>query len=684
MQSTDFTLGRWIVRPSRNLLESPEENVVLEPRLMRLLVLLAAAPGEVVPKEALLAEVWNGTAASDESLARAMSSLRRTLGDDPAKPRYIETIRKKGYRLVAEVGAPDQPRRLRTRGGIVAAAVAIVIGIGAVLLFFREAADLPQAGAYLTAQPVTRKPGRERDPDVSADGRYVVYWAETDGAEQVFLHGIGRGAADRQLTRRGDNRSPVFTRSGEAVLFLRSTDERCTIIELTLVDGAERIVGDCRGNGYADLTVSPDDRLLAFNARRDGGSVHAIEVIDIESGDRRAVTSPPDGIWGDFDPAFGVDGDALVFARSASEGMQDLYVVDLATGAERQLTDAARNIFGIAVLGERILYATNVDGRYHIRTIGFDGQGQRRLPIDASGIVNPAVAADGSRLVFERIDRAVSLRRIETGDPGAEREILAFNADLLHPDVSPDGSTLVFSSNRGGHYEIWASDDSGGELRRLTDFGGGFTAHPRFSPDGATIAFDARPESNARLYLMSADGGDLEPVTPEGFDAYAPTWSADGSALYYASTEGGTLELWRVGLDDARREAVTTHGAVFGRVDNGALYHIRPGEHGIWRLDLEDAAAVPERVIDEPGFADWGNWTLGDGFIDYYDREAGALRRYRLDDGRTYDVAALAGTLPTADPGLAFDPVRGRIFAGIRSRLDSDLDRVDTPLGLLP
>jgi len=64
MDSTDFTLGRWTIRPARNLLESVEENVVLEPRLMRLLAMLAERPGEVVPKEALLEDIWNGTAAS--------------------------------------------------------------------------------------------------------------------------------------------------------------------------------------------------------------------------------------------------------------------------------------------------------------------------------------------------------------------------------------------------------------------------------------------------------------------------------------------------------------------------------------------------------------------------------------------------------------------------------------------
>jgi len=590
---------------------------------------------------------------------------------------------------VAEVGTPARGRPITAPRGIGLAVVAIIVGIVATLAILREAARIPQQSTLLVAEPVTRRPGRERDPDVSSDGRYVVYVAETEDANsgdgcQIFLHGIRRGAADRHLTRRHDNRSPVFTHSGESVLFMRLNEGACTVIELTLVDGAECIVGDCSGNDYSDLSVSPDDRYVAFNARRGVGGVHAIQVLEIAGGTRRTVSSPPPGIWGDFDPAFAIDGDTLVFARSVSEGMQDVHAVDLETGAERRLTDVARNVFGIAVLGERVLYATNVDGRYHVRTICIDGSGLRRLPIDASGIVNPAVAEDGSRLVFERIDRAVSLRRIDLGGTFAQRELLSFNADLLHPDASPDGDSLVFSSNRSGHYEIWLSDASAGDLRRLTDFAGGFTAHPRYSPDGSRIAFDARPAKNARVYVMAADGSNPRAVTPPRINAFAPTWAEDGNAIYYVSHESGSSELWRLTLGDGRREAVTTDGAVFGRVVGGRLYHVRPGVHGIWRLDLNDPAADPERIVAGLAFADWGNWTVGGDHLDYYEREQGMLRRYRLADGSTVDLATIEGTLPTADPGLAFDARRARVYAGLRTRLDSDIDRVDNPLGLLP
>lgn len=70
---------------------------------MALLVCLASRPGQVVSKETLIAEVWEGAFTSDETLTTAIYELRKALDDSARQPRFVETIRKGGYRLVAEV-----------------------------------------------------------------------------------------------------------------------------------------------------------------------------------------------------------------------------------------------------------------------------------------------------------------------------------------------------------------------------------------------------------------------------------------------------------------------------------------------------------------------------------------------------------------------------------------------------
>jgi TolB-like protein/DNA-binding winged helix-turn-helix (wHTH) protein/Flp pilus assembly protein TadD len=113
----DYRIGEWSVQPSLNRLDRDGVSVDLEPKLMDLLVCLAEHAGEVVSKETLLDRVWRVEHVSDGTLSHAVAELRRALGDDARRPEYIETIRKRGYRMVAAV-APDSTPVMATEAGL--------------------------------------------------------------------------------------------------------------------------------------------------------------------------------------------------------------------------------------------------------------------------------------------------------------------------------------------------------------------------------------------------------------------------------------------------------------------------------------------------------------------------------------------------------------------------------------
>jgi len=133
-----FTIGDWLVRPSQNLLERDGERTHLRPKLMDVLVVLAAGDGEVVAGEAIQGAVWGKRFLARSALSGAVCELREVLGDDPLAPRYIETVAKRGYRLVAPVGpvAPDESltgrppsRRLALRPRAVAVSLVTVFAV---------------------------------------------------------------------------------------------------------------------------------------------------------------------------------------------------------------------------------------------------------------------------------------------------------------------------------------------------------------------------------------------------------------------------------------------------------------------------------------------------------------------------------------------------------------------------
>lgn len=99
----DFHLGDFRVEPRLNAVSRNGTTVRLQPKIMQVLLCLAQHAGEPVSKEELLRSVWTDTFVTDDVLTRAISELRRVFEDDAQEPHVIQTIPKRGYRLVVPV-----------------------------------------------------------------------------------------------------------------------------------------------------------------------------------------------------------------------------------------------------------------------------------------------------------------------------------------------------------------------------------------------------------------------------------------------------------------------------------------------------------------------------------------------------------------------------------------------------
>src|SRR6516162_1969120 len=107
-QPQPFEFGPWRVDPARGVISRPEgREQRLEPKLMDLLLLFAGSGGHVLSKDEIVEAAWEGRTIGDDTLAAAVSRLRRALGES-AEQRFIETVPKRGYRsaIGAERTAP--------------------------------------------------------------------------------------------------------------------------------------------------------------------------------------------------------------------------------------------------------------------------------------------------------------------------------------------------------------------------------------------------------------------------------------------------------------------------------------------------------------------------------------------------------------------------------------------------
>lgn len=221
-----FTVDDWRVDPAALRVSRGGEEVRLEPRVMAVLVYLAARPGLVVSRRELEHSLWRGRIVTEDAVTNAVIKLRRALGDDARDPRFIETIPKTGYRLVAAVApavddaapaavaaVPVRPRVARRRLAAVAGlamvlAVVLLAAAGLYDYLDRGAADGRQAGSAPGWPRVAVLPFRNLagDPDqdwfasgIAAD--LVTDLARVPGLTVIApAEAVGPGAAGRGMT----------------------------------------------------------------------------------------------------------------------------------------------------------------------------------------------------------------------------------------------------------------------------------------------------------------------------------------------------------------------------------------------------------------------------------------------------------------------------------------------------
>jgi DNA-binding winged helix-turn-helix (wHTH) protein len=191
-----FVIGEVVADSERRVLLRHGELVKVEPKVMALLTYLAANAGRIVPKDELLARVWNGAHVVDEALQRAVSMLRTALGDGARNPRLVETVPTRGYRLMVMPRPLEEPVAPISAGFagsrplvllITALLTGLLLGAGAMLmrerpLSERLAPEAPEAetptpypaGDALAPEPETPTPSptpRARAPQPAPPAR---------------------------------------------------------------------------------------------------------------------------------------------------------------------------------------------------------------------------------------------------------------------------------------------------------------------------------------------------------------------------------------------------------------------------------------------------------------------------------------------------------------------------------
>lgn len=353
----------------------------------------------------------------------------------------------------------------------------------------------------------------------------------------------------------------------------------------------------------ADVQISPDGTKIAY-VRRSGDIMTdrmrpTIWMVDARSGEQVPIVAGPGS---HSQPRWSPDGKRLAYISTAEGGAAQLFVRWMASGEAVRITGLPDTPSSLAWSpdGRRIAYTMFVPG---------DGPKLGTLPPKPEGAQWAPPLEIHSDIQY-RTDEEGYLKPgfshifLVSSDGGAPRQ-LSFGSVHDNGPLSwtPDGRTLLFSSNRAANWarepldsEVYALDIGSGAIKALTDRRGP-DAEPVVSPDGKLIAYTGFDDKrlgyqNAALYVMARDGSNPRVLTA-GLDRSvdSPLWAADGRSLYVAYDDKGLRKVARVGLDGSVR--TVAEGLSGSGID-------RPYTGGGFSVARDGSVAAPSGSAQRP------------------------------------------------------------------------------------
>jgi len=675
-------VGKWQVEPDAGTISDGQDSVQVPPRLMRLLTLLVQDVGKTVSREILIEALWPRGYVNEEALSRAVNELRTLLGDDARAPRFIRTVPKQGYRLIAPVRPIEPQVAIRRRRTVILGGAGILLIAIAIFLLRSEPSIAPPADVLASARRLTAEPGLEWQPEISPNGQWVAQVVAKEDRAAVQLFSIASPEQKRVITDPEGLWSPVFSPDSSQVAIFSGSRDSCRIKLLPVLgdpilqaETAETVASCFRITFLPGLDWSPDGKWLAFTDRDPASGATVLFKLRLTDGEVTQITRLSDLYQSDERPRISPDGRWLSFSRG-TRGVRELWLLDLnAKGATpRRLTDDGQFTSGHdwwpdsrAIIldsdrsGHRALWRSDLDGNLTL--------------LGARDAQFPSVSSDGT-ILFQVAQFEANIWKLDLATRSLGREpLIASTKYDSTPAWSPDGSEIAFSSNRSGDGGIWIASADGSRARMVYAPEEGRAVGPGWMDGGSALLATEYSPGHQRIVRIALNRREVVPLDVQGSSPYSPSMSPDRKWIYYlgGSQSGDTSagsQLWRMPASGSGAQERILEGPLnrYQIADDGYLYFTRYAETGLWRRRIGTAGESEAVLEDFPAWAG-DDWTIHDGWI-YHAGEDGL---YRLNPGNGAMEKVSDAVPDSLGTSIAVHPRGQSILLSKTDRAESDL-----------
>jgi Tol biopolymer transport system component/DNA-binding winged helix-turn-helix (wHTH) protein len=683
------------------------EGTRLTPKAAAVLLQLARNSGRTLSRDDLLDEVWKGTCPTPDVLTQAVKDLRRALGDDLQSPRYIETLPRLGYRLVAparfverdmrEALPPDAPatpasqrpspplqssgRRwvpwLLVFGALCAGAV-----VTARVVSSRAQAPAAVEGARWQVdqrRSLTSDPGAELLPRISPDGLRVAYSVGEDSpaGSRIVTRGLDQ-SRERRLTKddAGEECYPVWSPDGSAIAFMRHTEGQCRIMLESAFGGPEREIAACAANTLDYFSWTPGaDRLVMTSPME--GNARSVAEVPIVGGAARPLQyeRAPSDI--DLDARYSPDGSLIAFRRG-SNPYSDLYVMQAEGGAVRRVTRLASRIRGFDWMpdGRSLVFSSGHAGPQALYVVSLDDGNVEALGVHPAEHPSSARATD--TVVYEIPRLRTQLSRVPLDSSGdVAVDLVPSTGNDGAPMMSPVDERIAFVSDRSGSQQLWLHDPAIGETHALTEADEPNLRYPVWRRDGARLLITARGEGWGHLIEIDLATRRRTILTSGEEDVrYGVYGTSPGRYMAVINADDGLRELVEFSSVDGRAtdRRVVARGVGRHELDlaGGAIWFTRVNEPGLFRVD--PLTGEEELASSEITPASIEGWLVSGGQLFYIvTRTIGRAAIHRFDPASGTDELLARLPVPVADLNFSISRDRRHVVVVRVAEVDTDI-----------